>query len=167
MYCSACGAVVAQGLSFCNFCGAKLGAAKPDGAKPDANQSESFPESLVWAIVTVFIVGLGCTIGLVAMMKKLLDFKDDIITAVMLTSFVLMFVIEATFIWLLLRRRKDNAKEARGGKDATTTRLKEQTTKELGAAQQQPARSLVEPVLSITEHTTRAFEPIYSKRKSE
>ena len=171
MYCSACGAAVTQGLSFCNFCGAKLGGAKSDAKAPDASKPpETFPESLVWAIVTVFIVGLGCTIGLMAMMKGLLDFKDDIIITVMLTCFLLMFVIEAAFLWLLLRRRKDDAKEASiSGTDAAATQLKEQTTKVLDAAQPQlqPARSLVEPIPSITEHTTRSFEPVYTKQKAE
>jgi hypothetical protein len=41
---------------------------------------------------------------------------------------------------------------------------KEAATKELDAAQ---ARALPEPVPSVTEHTTRSFEPIYSKRKAE
>ena len=29
------------------------------------------------------------------------------------------------------------------------------------------ARALTEPVPSVTEHTTRAFEPIYTERKSK
>jgi hypothetical protein len=81
-----------------------------------------------------------------------------------------MFVVEAAFLWLLLRRRGD-AKTAHKDPDkdsAATTLLKEQPTKELGAAQQPPARALVEPLPgSITEHTTRDFEPVYSKRKGE
>ena len=148
-----------------------MGGAKSDVKAPDASQpSESFPESLVWAIVTVFIVGLGSTIGLVAMMKKLLDFKDDIIITVMLACFLLLFVIEAAFIWLLLRRKGDAKEASIGGKEAAaTTQLKEQTTKVLDAAQPQlqPARTLFEPIPSITEHTTRGFEPVYTKRKAE
>ncbi|HYO99974.1 MAG TPA: hypothetical protein VER76_07270 [Pyrinomonadaceae bacterium] len=163
MYCPACGAGVTQGLSFCNFCGAKLG-----GAKPDVQPSESFPESLVWAIVTVFIVGLGCIIGLTAMMKQLLKFNDDIIIAVMFACFLFMFVVEAAFLWLLLRRKKNDPREAHGGggtDPAATTQLEEQPTKVLDATQ--PARSLAEPVASITEHTTRGFEPIYTRQKAE
>jgi hypothetical protein len=36
------------------------------------------------------------------------------------------------------------------------------TTKELGAPQVQALR---EPIASVTEQTTRAFEPIYTNRK--
>lgn len=142
------------------------GAAKPDGAKRDATPSDSFTVSLAWAIVAVFIFGLGCIIGLTAMMKQLLKFGDGIIIAVMLVSFLLMFVIEATFIRLLLRRRRDDAKETHVGKDATMTQLKEQPTKVLDAAQT-PVHSLAEPIASITEHTTRDFEPLYARRKTE
>jgi hypothetical protein len=39
-----------------------------------------------------------------------------------------------------------------------------QATNELDAAQ---ARALPQPVPSVTEHTTRAFEPIYNERTSK
>jgi hypothetical protein len=42
--------------------------------------------------------------------------------------------------------------------------VKERDTKELTPAQ---ARMLSEPIPSVTEHTTRSFEPIYSERKAE
>jgi len=40
--------------------------------------------------------------------------------------------------------------------------IKEKTTRELVEAQ---VRMLQEPVPSVTEHTTRAFDSIYSERK--
>jgi uncharacterized paraquat-inducible protein A len=133
-----------------------LGGAKDDVASKAA---ELFPESLVWAIVSVFVVGLGTTIGLMAVMKDLLDFSKSLIVAFSLVCFLLMFAIEGVLIWLLLSRRRSSEKKAKD-----SGQLKGQTTKELDAAQ---ARALPEPVPSITEHTTRAFEPIYRERKSE
>ena len=47
MYCSSCGVAVAQGLSFCNYCGAKLGGARGDSAMKSA---EVKPELLVSAM---------------------------------------------------------------------------------------------------------------------
>jgi predicted amidophosphoribosyltransferase len=155
MYCSSCGAAVARGISYCNLCGAKLNAAKDESA---AKPAEMFSESLVWAIVAVFICGLGVTIGLMAMMKELLDFNQGLIIAFALLSFVLMFAVEGVLIWLLLQRRG----EAQKSVDAE--RAKEQTTRELDAAK---VRALPEPVPSVTENTTRTFEPIYNKRTSE
>jgi uncharacterized paraquat-inducible protein A len=155
MYCSSCGATVARGISYCNLCGAKLNEAKDESvAKP----AELFPESLVWAIVTVFIVGLGVTIGLMAVMKDLLNFGQGLIIGFTLLSFLLTFVVEGVLIWMLLESKR-NAQ-----KPSDPAQLNEQTTRELDAAQ---VRALPEPAPSVTEHTTRTFEPVYSERKSE
>jgi hypothetical protein len=59
----------------------------------------------------------------------------------------------------LLFRRKRGAEKA-----GDTVQLKGQATKELDAAQ---ARVLPEPVSSVTEHTTRALESVYSDRTSK
>jgi uncharacterized paraquat-inducible protein A len=154
MYCSSCGVAATPGLSYCNQCGAKLNGAKSDSA---AKASELFPESLAWAIVSVFIVGLGCIIGLMAMMKELLNFSEKLIVMFALLSFAMMFVVEGVLIWMLLSRRSGT--KAAG----EAVQLKGQVTKELGPAQ---ARAFTEPA-SVTEHTTRTFEPLYSERKAE
>lgn len=151
MYCSSCGSAVPQNLGYCNRCGSKVRAAKAD----DVNRpSELFPDSLVWAIVSVFIVGLGAIIGLMAMMKDAGGFNPIILTVAVL-SFLLMLVVEGVFIRLLLNRM-------RGVKKVGPEPLEEQEIKELGAAQ---VRVLPEPLPSVTEHTTRSFEPIYTERK--
>ena len=155
MYCSSCGGAVAPGRSYCNHCGTKLGGAKAEGS---AKQVELFPDSLIWAIVSVFVVGMGTTIGLMAMMKELLNFGQELILAFGLLSFALMIGVETVFIYLLLSRRRETRAVGDG------ERPHGQQTKELDAAQ---ARSLPEPVPSVTEQTTRAFEPVYSKRKSK
>lgn len=153
MFCSSCGAAVTtKGLSYCKNCGAKLDSAIP-------KTSELFPDSLVWAIVTVFIVGLGSLIGLAALMKQLLNLGNEIISVVILSGFLLMFVIEGVFIWKLLRQ-KNNVK-----KESDIEQLNEKTREELYAP---PARELTDPAISsVTENTTRSLEPIYTKRKSE
>ena len=152
MYCSSCGAAVATGVSYCNICGAKLSAAKSVGITPPA---ELFPESLVWAIVTVFIIGLGCTIGLMAVMKDF-EFSKGSILGFTSLLFLLTLVIEGVFIGMLLGRK-------RGAKVVGDTKgLKPAATTELGPAD---AKALPEPVPSVTEHTTRAFEPLHRERK--
>ncbi len=70
----------------------------------------------------------------------------------------MMLLVEGVFISLLLGRRS-GVKETRDQGS-----LMEQTTNELNAA---PARVLSEPVPSVTEHTTRAFEPTYSQKRPE
>ncbi|HEX8772952.1 MAG TPA: hypothetical protein VF735_05055 [Pyrinomonadaceae bacterium] len=152
MYCSSCGVVVAQGLSYCNYCGAKLSLAKVDkGIKAPELKSEL----IVSAMVAVFVLGLPAIIVLMGVMKAVLELNVGLILAFTLLSFLIMLLLEGVFIRLLFHRR-------RGAEDAgDVVLLKAQTTKELDAAQ---TRALPEPLPSVTEHTTRAFAPIYKER---
>jgi|ERR1700686_1090141 len=155
MYCSSCGVAVAQGLSYCNYCGAKLNGVKGDNV---IKSSEVKPETLVAAMVFVFVFGLGAITVLMGVMKAVLHLEVGQILAFTLLSFLIMLLIEGVCIRLLFRRRRGT--EERGD----TVLLKGQATKELDAAQ---ARVLPEPVPSVTEHTTRAFDPIYPERTSK
>jgi hypothetical protein len=153
MYCSSCGTAAVQDLSYCNRCGAKVGGANAVGDRP----SELSPNSLLKAIGGVFFVGLAAFVALIALMKDGAGFIPVVLAAAVL-SFALTFVVEAVLLWLLLRGRRV-ASEAGGN-----VRPKGQTTKELGEAR---ARELPEPMPSVTEHTTRAFDPVLVERKSK
>jgi hypothetical protein len=155
MYCSSCGVAVAQSsLTYCTHCGAILGGAKSGSG---SRQAELFPESLIWAIVAVFVVGVGCVIGLIAVMKNF-GLNEGLINAFASLIFLMMIAIESIFIWMLLSRSR-RPKEV-----SNTAPANEHMTRELDAAQE---RLLPEPLQSVTEHTTRTFEPIYSERKSK
>ncbi|MDT5121681.1 MAG: hypothetical protein QOC96_1163 [Acidobacteriota bacterium] len=151
MYCSSCGVVVAQGLSYCNYCGAKSSGAKSDNVVKSA---EVKPGILVPAMVITFVFGLIAIILLMFGMK-MLNLNTGQILAFMILSFLIMLTVEGVFIRLLLRRQR--GAEAAG----ETVPLKGQATKELDAAQ---ARVLPEHMPSVTEHTTRALEPSYNER---
>ena len=156
MYCSSCGVAVVQGLSYCNYCGAKLNSEKGDSL---IKSSELRAESLIIsAMVGLFVLGLLAITVLMGVMKAVLNLNVGQIFAFTLLSFLIMLLIEGVLIWRLLRRH-------RGAEERGDTALsKEHATKELDAAQ---ARALPEAMQSVTEHTTRAFDPIYSQRKSE
>jgi hypothetical protein len=156
MYCSTCGVAVAQGLSYCNYCGAKLNGEKGDS---HIKSSELRAESLIIsAMVALFILGLLAITVLMGVMKAVLDLNVGQIFTFTLLSFLIMLLIEGVLVWRLMRRKRDT-------EEASDTALsKGQVTKELDAAQ---ARMLPEPVPSVTEHTTRLFEPTHSERKSE
>jgi hypothetical protein len=156
MYCSSCGVAVAQGLSYCNQCGARLSAAKGDSV---ARVAKAQPESLVWAILAVFVVGLGSIMALMGILKVQFNANLGIVLLFSLIVFLLMLVVEGVFISLLFGSKGDS-KDLKSEKE----RLKEQATKELDPAQH---RVLTEPVASVTEHTTRAFEPVYRQKKAE
>jgi hypothetical protein len=153
MYCSTCGVAVAKGLSFCNYCGAEL-----IGSKGNSGSPEVRPELLVSAMAGVFILGLGAIAVLIGILKQVAAFDMPILLAITMFSFMLMIIIESVLIGLLLRRRK-GTKELKAA-----DRQKDHTTKELLDAQ---ARMLQEPVASVTEHTTRAFAPVYTEPKTK
>lgn len=153
MYCSSCGVAVAQGLTYCNQCGNRLN--KSDKL---VKSSEVRPELLVSSMVVTFIFGLGAIALLMGIMKTVLGLRVEPILALILLPFLLMLTLEGVFMRLLLRRNRD-PKET-----SDKVLSSQQTTTELNAAQ---ARLLPEGMASVTEHTTRAFDPVYTERKSK
>jgi uncharacterized membrane protein YvbJ len=150
MYCSSCGSALTPNLVYCNKCGARVAQNEAIGSNSDIA-----PEFLVGAMITLFVLGLGVMIGLMAVMKRGVGFEWQIILAITLLCFSLLFLIEGILIFFLFRgtfRRKRKDVEL----------LKEPTTKELeaGAPLGLPAN-----MGSVTEHTTRAFDPVYSEKK--
>jgi len=145
MYCQSCGVAVAPGLSYCNHCGAKLN--KDDKVVKSA---EVKPALFVNAMVVTFIFGLLAIAVLASVMKSVLNLYVGQILAVMLLSFLLMFALEGVFVCLLLRRNRGVSETSE------KTLTNQQTTTQLDAAQM---RVLPESVPSVTEQTTRAFEP--------
>src|SRR5262245_13595259 len=122
MYCSSCGSAVPPNLTYCNKCGAKVARADTI-TKP----SDLIPESLVFAMVAVFILGVGVTIGLMAVMKQAVGFDWPLILAVTMVCFMLIMALEAVIISLIFK----SVRFARELVESGPARLKEQTTKEL------------------------------------
>jgi len=155
MYCSSCGVAVTPGLPYCNYCGENLSGAKSDRI---IRAPEVRPELLIAAMVFAFVFGLGAITVLIGVMKAVLHLEAWLILAFTLLTFLIMLSLEGVFIRLLLRRKR-GAEEA-----GDPVLLSGQATRELDAAQ---ARGLPEPMPSVTEHTTRAFDPIYRERNSK
>lgn len=154
MYCSSCGIAVEQGLSYCKKCGAKLSAGKDDA---NAKPAHVRPELLVSAITALFILGLVVIIMLIGVMKVFLDLPVDRILGFALIPFLLLLLVEGVFIRLLLSSKRAavaNENPAVAGP----------ATRELDATH---ARALPEPMTSVTDHTTRTFDPIYTERNSK
>ena len=153
MYCSSCGTAVRAGLSYCNRCGAEVGAKERSANK----LSELSPNFLVAAIIAVTVVGLATISALLGLLKKSPEIAPVILGFAVL-SFLIVLGIEILFIWLLLRS-KTLAKGA-----ADPSQLKGPALRELDPGQ---AHTLPHPAASVTEHTTRTLEPIQSQRKAE
>jgi hypothetical protein len=115
------------------------------------------PELLVSAMVVVFVFGLAAITMLIGVMKAIINLDIGQILAFALLSFLIMLSIEGVLMRLLFRRKRASEEPGELG-------LKGQATNELDSRQ---ARRLTEPVPSVTEHTTRAFDPIYQDRTSK
>jgi hypothetical protein len=154
MYCSSCGVALTQGLSYCNYCGAKL----EDKSGSARKSSEVRPEFLVSAMIGLFICGLVAITVLMGMLKTVLGLPVERVLGFALVPFLLMLVLEGVCLRLLLRHNR--ATET----SADTALLNKQVTKELDVANE---RLLPEPLPSVTDHTTRTLKPSYNERKSK
>ncbi|HTG91937.1 MAG TPA: hypothetical protein VL866_05085 [Pyrinomonadaceae bacterium] len=152
MYCSSCGGAIARGLSYCNHCGAKL-----NTSENLQETREVRPNQLVIWMVATFIFGTAVITMLMGVMRVILGLNVEAVLVFGTVPFLLMLILEAVFIRLLLRNPATSDTKNK-------TLAKRQETNELDAAR---PRVLPEPIPSITEHTTRAFEPVYRDRNSK
>ena len=148
MYCSACGIAVSPGLTYCKNCGAKV--LRADDRRP----AEPKPENIIVMMVATFVMGMFAISALLVVLKAI-KFEFGPLMAITMLSFLIMMVLEGIFIRLLFRgRTRDQDKDA--------NLLKPQPTTNQLEAQSQFS---LQPVDSVTEHTTRAFDPVLSDRK--
>ncbi len=149
MYCQSCGIQLSQQMKFCNRCGALL--IKPDESvdlKRTEKRLDSYLEGLFW----VTVIGLAFIFGGLIALRQF-EFKEWVlITFVCLssTAFVINFGIN---LWAALRIMK-------GAKKIAAPR--ESETKELSPLDQNA--QLGPAPASVTENTTRSFEPVLNKR---
>ena len=152
MYCSTCGVAVSDSLSYCNHCGARIVVSNNDKV---ATSRDVQPGLLVSAMAGTFILGMFAITALLGVMKAVLGLQVGQILGFAALSFFIMIFLEGVYLFLLFRRN-------RGAEERITTEsLAQHTTKELDAPQ---AHALQEPLSSVTDHTTRAFDPIYVNR---
>lgn len=150
MYCSSCGVAVGKGLTYCNYCGAKL-----SSTDTSLEFREVKPGLLVSAMAGIFVLGLPGIAFIVFMLNAALRLDPQQTMAFAWVTLLLLVALEVMFLILLLtrKRHKDDAPQER--------ELQSPHTKEL---EEKYAGILAEPVSSVTEHTTRAFDAIRRER---
>ena len=149
MYCSTCGVALAKGLSFCNYCGARL-----PSTEAALEFREVRPQLIVSAMAGIFVLGLPGIVFLIFMLNAV-RLDSGQVMAFAWTSLLLLIAIEAFFVLLLLRRKplKDEPPHDPQFRGPQTNELEGRHVVALG-----------EPAPSVTEHTTRAFDPIPRER---
>jgi len=153
MFCSSCGTTLAAGLSYCNRCGARTAVAT-DSTEPETPREEKLADIVNLLAVIAGVVAIGGLIFVYGLVSSLLSkgIQPSVIIVFMIFSLAAVFGIS----WLLIRQltRVLNA-YLRAGETAKLRQLDEREIPQIEAHR--------EPVSSVTDHTTRAFEPSYRK----
>lgn len=157
MYCSSCGADLAQGLSYCNRCGASL-ASSELLIVDNKSKLIFFPISLGILMIPGIVVG-GITLVFLFVMeffRKGLPIEAIMILAIsaILTLFVTAGLLSRQ-ISRLINAYLASGESQNHDKPKLNAR---QPIAEIPA----PLRM---PVTSVTEHTTRTLDPIYQEPK--
>ena len=152
MYCQNCGSALTHGTKYCNRCGTQLVVAGEKGVERQEKRLDEYLDGLFW--VTVF--GLGFIVGGAVVLKKV-DFSNLVILVYVTLSSTLFLINFGLNLWNAMRLMR-NAKEAK------LTMQPGHETRELEPPKMEP---VMMPMTSVTENTTRSFEPVYNKRKSE
>jgi len=159
MYCASCGSELTSELSYCNRCGVNL--------KPLLNQSGP-PVRITGATWAISMAVVFVTLGGFSMIGRLvLALINNGINVsgggMILIMFCLLIILAiATLLVRQLSRVLDVAQLSGG---ATQSKLPHQPALSERPVQQIGAPR--EPVSSVTEHTTRIFEPVHKDRDTQ
>ena len=153
MYCQSCGIAIGQSMRFCNRCGTSLVAQDPAETIRLEKRLDDYLDGLFW--ITAF--GVGLTAGGLLVLKKA-EFSERFLLAFMILSATAFIINFALSLWVA-RGVSKTLKEAK-----MHTLPSPADTSELEPMKIQQA---LHPAASVTENTTRSFEPVYNKRNSD
>lgn len=161
MYCPSCGTELMQEMSYCNRCGANLKAivSQEESPAPRINVTGA-----AWAIsiATAFITlgGFGLIFSMVlTMVTRGIPFTDEATAMVVVALLVIMMVD-----WLLIRQLSRVFQLKHDREEKKTPVLKKL---ELSGKPKRQLAAPFEPHASVTDHTTRTFEPVYRERDTQ
>lgn len=154
MYCQSCGVAIAQPMKYCNRCGAlQVTSKESTQSERQDKRLNDYLDGLFW--ITVF--GVVLTVGGMIALKKL-QFSDAFIVAFLILSasaFLLNLALNMRVVVGILKSSKA-AKSLEESPTSNTSELEEMKT-----------ANVLQPAPSVTENTTRSFEPTYTKRPAE
>jgi hypothetical protein len=151
MYCSSCGTEVTKELNYCNRCGANLKVTADVEEQPVRVVNT---RGTIWALALMVVIGLGIIFAGVGDLAKK-DIHPAALAWIAVGGFAMIFGVAARIL-RYLSQFSGTSKSV----DKPASR-KKAAASEARAAQLPPTR--IEPVPSVTEHTTRTFDPVYRK----
>jgi len=155
MYCSSCGAESAQGLRYCTRCGADL--------NPPEQLAPPKPRGLVWIVAFGIAMMMGVPAGGIAMVfDRIPPLLDKGLPLWFLTSLAIISLLMMSVATILLSRLLSPVFKSylASGEPAKTT------TQKLTAGRQEQLEAPPVVISSITEETTRSFEPVPHERNT-
>ena len=155
MYCQSCGTAVPQHMRYCNRCGTQLVAPEEPPAKTARDKRlDEYLDGLFWITVFGLAFVLGGTIIL-----KMFALNNWLIFGYMVLSSIAFLINFVLSLWGVAEIRRESK----------TDRIATQSTNtsELPAPSDAAALPPAAPMPSVTENTTRSFDPVYVKRKPE
>jgi hypothetical protein len=153
MYCPSCGTEVTLGLNYCNRCGANLSQASTLPEPPVRYVNLTGPTI---AIALMVVIGMGIIFASVSDLARN-DFHPVALTWMVVAGLAMLAGVAALVI-----RQWSHLAGITKPQEKSLPR-KKTADKEFAPEQLPPLRS--EPVASVTEHTTRTFEPAYIERE--
>ena len=154
MYCSSCGAVLAEGLSYCNRCGANL-------SPTETIIQRERPKVLIAPIIAGMVMTTGLTLGglavILAFALRFFGRGLPIEATVILSLMGFLTLFKATTILGRQMTRLIDAFLEPG-------EVKQNRKPQLSAAPPPQFEAPRVPVASITDHTTRNFAPLHRER---
>ncbi|MCA1576265.1 MAG: zinc ribbon domain-containing protein [Acidobacteria bacterium] len=151
MYCQTCGSVLAHNTKFCNRCGTQL---VPTGqASADKTAAEKRLDEYLDGLFWISVFGLAFIIGGTVLLTKI-GVRDLIVLGYAVLSTIVFLINFGLSLWgalSIMRSSKDGKLTMQPGHD----------TRELGPPK---IESLPITATSVTEHTTRSFEPLEHKQ---
>jgi hypothetical protein len=148
MYCQSCGMEVTRELNYCNRCGANL------------NQSSNLPAQIVRPVnltAPTITIALMVLIGMGIIFASITDLARKDVHPAALTWMAICGLGVITGVAALVLRQWANLAGAAKEKERTFPRQK--SVEPSVQMPLPPMRS--EPIPSVTDHTTRTFDPVY------
>src|SRR5215213_6227124 len=170
MYCQACGAEVSEGMSYCNRCGAKLKPVSEEVAvvsssQPPVKVTNGAAWAMAAAVALITIIGFGLVFSLVMVfVERGLSLEEGRLAVIMTMLFSVLLID-----WLLLRQftRLTSGKALAPDEAAPKAEKQRKLPGKTAAAAAPQLAAPREPVASVTENTTRTFDPVYRERETK
>ena len=152
MYCQNCGSAISPQTKYCVRCGTNLVPAEQKSVDKTEKRIDEYLDGVFW--VTVF--GLGFIIGGTVLLKNV-NFSDTVLLIYVVLSSTLFLINFGLNLWRAIGLM-------RSAKESKLTMQPAHDTRQLPPP---TLESVIMPEGSVTENTTRSFEPVYNKRKTE